>query len=56
MRAFIPLIILLVTSCASYTIQNGYDAIVLPDESGEKIETRYAAIEAQNGQIVALEE
>ena len=45
MRKLIPILLLIIlSSCASYTVQDGYDAIQLPDESGPKLETRYRLI------------
>ena len=45
MRKLIPILMLIIlSSCVSYTVQDGYDAIRLPDESGEKLETRYRLI------------
>ena len=50
MRKLLPFFLLVfLTSCASYTIQDGYDAITLPDESGPKLETRYRLIAAAGG-------
>ena len=45
MRKLIPLLLILLSSCASYTIQDGYDAIRLPEETGPKPETRYRLIQ-----------
>ena len=36
--------LLMLASCATYTVKDGYDSIVLPDESGTKLETRYRLI------------
>ena len=37
MRKLIPILMLIIlSSCVSYTVQDGYDAIRLPDESGNK--------------------
>lgn len=45
MRKLIPILMLIIlSSCVSYTVQDGYDAIRLPDESGKKLETRYRLI------------
>ena len=45
MRKLIPILMLIIlSSCVSYTVQDGYDAIRLPDESGNKPETRYRLI------------
>lgn len=46
MRKLIPILLILLSSCATYTIQDGYNAINLPDESGPKLETRYRLIQA----------
>ena len=39
--------LLMLASCATYTISDGYASIVLPEESDEKIETRYRLIKAE---------
>ena len=43
--AVLPLVLLMLSSCISYTVEMGYSRIELPEQSGAKVETRYRLID-----------
>ena len=45
----LPIVLVLLSSCISYTVEMGYSRIDLPDETGPKKETRYRLIQAAGG-------
>ena len=48
--------LLILASCATYTVKDGYDSIVLPDESGTKLETRYRLISTDSPEEIVFSE
>lgn len=50
--AVLPLVLLMLSSCISYTVEMGYSRIELPEQSGAKVETRYRLIDPDSLPVI----
>lgn len=50
--AVLPLVLLMLSSCISYTVEMGYSRIELPEQSRAKVETRYRLIDPDSLPVI----